>query len=202
MQLIASLTSPFARKIRILLLEKSIPCELVVDIPWNADTQVPHYNPLGKVPVLVSDAGQPIYDSPVIAEYLDTVVSEPLFLPDDRRRAIDVKLGEALADGIVDAAVAIFVERKRPPERQDGEWIDRQQGKIEHGLTALVKQLCGGRYLVDGQLTLADIAAGCALGYLDFRFPDIDWRGEHPELLAYAEALFQRPSFGKTRPPL
>src|SRR5574343_406415 len=101
MKLIASLTSPFARKIRVLLLEKSIPCELVVDIPWNADTQVPHYNPLGKVPVLVSDAGQPIYDSPVIAEYLDTVVSEPLFLPDDRRRAIDVKLGEALADGIV-----------------------------------------------------------------------------------------------------
>lgn len=202
MQLIASLTSPFARKIRILLLEKNIPCELIVDIPWNADTQVPHHNPLGKVPVLISDAGQAIYDSPVIAEYIDTIASAPLFLPEDRRQAIDVKIGEALADGIVDAAVAIFVERKRPPERQEGEWADRQQGKIERGLAALARQLHGRPHLVGDRLTLADIAAGCALGYLDFRFPDIDWRTEHPELQPYAESLFQRPSFVKTRPPL
>lgn len=202
MKLIASLTSPFARKIRVLLLEKDIPCELVVDIPWNADTQVPHYNPLGKVPVLLTDGGRAIYDSPIIAEYLDTIVSAPLFLPEDRRRAIEVKQLEALADGVIDACVAIFLERKRPPERQDMEWIDRQQGKIEHGLQALENSLKGSRYLLGDQLTLGDIATACALGYLDFRFPDIDWRSEHPRLLAYAEQLFARPSFVKTRPPL
>lgn len=202
MKLITSLTSPFARKIRVLLLEKDIPCELVVDIPWNADTQVPHYNPLGKVPVLLTDSGRAIYDSPIIAEYLDTVVSTPLFLPEDRRRAIEVKQLEALADGVIDACVTIFLERKRPPERQDMEWIDRQQGKIEHGLQALENNLNGSRYLLGDQLTLGDIATACALGYLDFRFPDIDWRSEHPRLLAYAEQLFSRPSFVKTRPPL
>ena len=202
MKLIASLTSPFARKIRVLLLEKDIPCELVVDIPWNADTQVPHYNPLGKVPVLLTDGGRAIYDSPIIAEYLDTIVSAPLFLPEDRRRAIEVKQLEALADGVIDACVTIFLERKRPPERQDMEWIDRQQGKIEHGLQALENSLKGSRYLLGDQLTLGDIATACALGYLDFRFPDIDWRSEHPRLLAYAEQLFARPSFVKTRPPL
>ncbi|MFO1385589.1 MAG: glutathione S-transferase [Chitinivorax sp.] len=202
MKLIASLTSPFARKIRVLLLEKDIPCELVVDIPWNADTQVPHYNPLGKVPVLLTDGGRAIYDSPIIAEYLDTIVSTPLFLPEDRRRAIEVKQLEALADGVIDACVTIFLERKRPPERQDMEWIDRQQGKIEHGLQALENSLKGSRYLLGDQLTLGDIATACALGYLDFRFPDIDWRSEHPRLLAYAEQLFARPAFVKTRPPL
>ncbi len=202
MKLIASLTSPFARKIRVLLLEKDIPCELVVDIPWNADTQVPHYNPLGKVPVLLTDGGRAIYDSPIIAEYLDTIVSTPLFLPEDRRRAIEVKQLEALADGVIDACVTIFLERKRPPERQDMEWIDRQQGKIEHGLQALENSLKDSRYLLGDQLTLGDIATACALGYLDFRFPDIDWRSEHPRLLAYAEQLFARPSFVKTRPPL
>lgn len=202
MKLIASLTSPFARKIRVLLLEKDIPCELQVDIPWNADTRVPHYNPLGKVPVLLKEDGRPLYDSPVIAEYLDTVITSPQFIPEDRCRAIDVKQLEALADGVVDACVTIFLERKRPPERQDMEWIDRQQGKIEHGLQALEKTLLDGPYLLGEQLTLADIACACALGYLDFRFPDIDWRSEHPRLLAYAEQLFSRPSFVKTRPPL
>lgn len=202
MKLIASLTSPFARKIRVLLLEKDIPCELQVDIPWNADTRVPHYNPLGKVPVLLKEDGRPLYDSPVIAEYLDTVITSPQFIPEDRCRAIDVKQLEALADGVVDACVTIFLERKRPPERQDMEWIDRQQGKIEHGLQALEKTLLDGPYLLVEQLTLADIACACALGYLDFRFPDIDWRSEHPRLLAYAEQLFARPSFVKTRPPL
>lgn len=202
MQLITSLTSPYARKIRVLLLEKDIPCELVVDIPWNADTQVPHYNPLGKVPVLMSDGGRAIYDSPVIAEYLDTVITSPLFIPADRRKAVEVKQYEALADGIIDACVTIFLERKRPPERQDMEWIDRQQGKIEHGLIALENTLRDSCYLLGDTLTLADIASACALGYLDFRFPDIDWRSEHPKLLAYAEQLFARPSFVKTRPPL
>lgn len=201
MQLIASLTSPFARKIRVLLHEKAIPCDLVIDIPWNADTRVPQFNPLGKVPVLVTDAGQSIYDSAVIAEYIDSVLTEPQFLPADRLRAIEVKVNEALADGITDAAVTIFVERKRAPERQDGDWIDRQLGKINHGSAALERRLAEKSYLAGDQPTLADIAAACSLGYLDFRFPDIDWRTEHASIVPWAEQLFRRPSFVHTRPP-
>ena len=202
MKLIGSLTSPYVRKVRIVLAEKKLDYKFDLDNVWAPDTHILESNPLGKVPVLLTDGGRAIYDSPIIAEYLDTIVSTPLFLPEDRRRAIEVKQLEALADGVIDACVTIFLERKRPPERQDMEWIDRQQGKIEHGLQALESSLKDSRYLLGDQLTLGDIATACALGYLDFRFPDIDWRSEHPRLLAYAEQLFARPSFVKTRPPL
>lgn len=200
MKLVASLTSPYARKIRVALAEKSLPFELEVDIPWLADTRVPSYNPLGKVPALVADDGELWFDSPVIAEYLDTLAG-PLLLPADRVAALPVRQAEALADGITDAAVAAFLEGMRPAERQDPASIERQLGKIHRGLAALEQRLAQRKGLGGEALTIADIAAGCTLGYLDFRFAHLGWRAAHPQLAAWAAGLLARPSFTTTAPP-
>lgn len=200
MKLVASLTSPYARKIRVALAEKSLPFELEVDIPWLADTRVPDYNPLGKVPALVADDGELWFDSPVIAEYLDTLAG-PALLPADRAAALPVRQAEALADGITDAAVAAFLEGMRPAERQDPAAIDRQLGKISRGLAALEQRVAQRKGCAGEALNLADIAIGCTLGYLDFRFAHLGWRAAHPQLAAWAAGLLARPSFTATAPP-
>ena len=200
MKLVASLTSPYARKIRVALAEKNLPFELEVDIPWLADTRVPSYNPLGKVPALVADDGEVWFDSPVIAEYLDTLAG-PALLPADRLAALPVRQAEALADGITDAAVAAFLEGMRPAERQDPASIERQLGKIHRGLAALEQRLAQRKGLGGEALTIADIAAGCTLGYLDFRFAHLGWRAAHPQLAAWADGLLARPSFTASAPP-
>lgn len=200
MKLVASLTSPYARKIRVALAEKSLPFELEVDIPWLADTRVPSYNPLGKVPALVADDGELWFDSPVIAEYLDTLAG-PLLLPADRAAALPVRQAEALADGITDAAVAAFLEGMRPAERQDPAAIERQLGKIGRGLTALEARVAQRKGCAGEALTIADIAIGCTLGYLDLRFAHLGWRASHPQLAAWAAGLLARPSFTTTAPP-
>ena len=200
MKLVVSLTSPYARKIRVALAEKNLPFELEVDIPWLADTRVPSYNPLGKVPALVADDGELWFDSPVIAEYLDTLAG-PALLPADRLAALPVRQAEALADGITDAAVAAFLEGMRPAERQDPASIERQLGKIHRGLAALEQRLAQRKGLGGEALTIADIAAGCTLGYLDFRFAHLGWRAAHPQLAAWADGLLARPSFTASAPP-
>lgn len=200
MKLVASLTSPYARKIRVALAEKSLPFELEVDIPWLADTRVPDYNPLGKVPALVADDGELWFDSPVIAEYLDTLAG-PALLPADRAAALPVRQAEALADGITDAAVAAFLEGMRPAERQDPAAIERQLGKISRGLAALEARVAQRKGCAGEALSIADIAIGCTLGYLDFRFAHLGWRAAHPQLAAWAAGLLARPSFTTTAPP-
>lgn len=200
MKLVASLTSPYARKIRVALAEKSLPFELEVDIPWLADTRVPSYNPLGKVPALVADDGELWFDSPVIAEYLDTLAG-PLLLPADRAAALPVRQAEALADGITDAAVAAFLEGMRPAERQDPAAIERQLGKISRGLAALEARVAQRKGCAGEALSIADIAIGCTLGYLDLRFAHLGWRAAHPQLAAWAAGLLARPSFTTTAPP-
>ena len=200
MKLVASLTSPYARKIRVALAEKNLPFELEVDIPWLADTRVPSYNPLGKVPALVADDGEVWFDSPVIAEYLDTLAG-PALLPADRLAALPVRQAEALADGITDAAVAAFLEGMRPAERQDPAAIERQLGKISRGLTALEARVAQRKGCAGEALSIADIAIGCTLGYLDFRFAHLGWRAAHPQLAAWAAGLLARPSFTATTPP-
>ena len=200
MKLVASLTSPYARKIRVALAEKSLPFELEVDIPWLADTRVPDYNPLGKVPALVADDGELWFDSPVIAEYLDTLAG-PLLLPADRAAALPVRQAEALADGITDAAVAAFLEGMRPAERQDPAAIERQLGKISRGLAVLEARVAQRKGCAGEALSIADIAIGCTLGYLDFRFAHLGWRAAHPQLAAWAAGLLARPSFTATAPP-
>ena len=201
MKLVASLTSPYARKVRIVLVEKKIEFDLVEEAPWSEETSVPRYNPLGKVPVLVLDDGTTLFDSRVIVQYLDTVSPVSRLIPDTGRQRIAVKRWEALADGLCDAASAIVIERRRPAKQQSAEWISRQRGKIDLALAELASDL-GERAWCNGEgYSLADIATGCALAYLDLRHPDIDWRGPYPNLARLAEKLAKRPSFAETVPP-
>jgi glutathione S-transferase len=201
MKLITSPTTPYGRKVRIVLLEKKIPCELVFDVPWEAGTRVPDYNPLGKVPVLEIKEGESLYDSRVIVEYLEQVSPVNRLIPQEGSTPIFVRKIEALAEGVTDAAAAIYLERKRDPVRQDADWIARQQGKVARGLQALAEQLGDRLFFTGTRLSLAEIATGCTLGYLDLRFAgEIDWRSQHPALAALAERLATRASFQQTLP--
>lgn len=200
MKLIASLTSPFARKVRIVAAEKHIEYELVVDVPWEADTKVPEYNPLGKVPVWVFEDGKTLFDSRVIVEYLDSISPVGHLIPTDARARIAVKRWEALADGVVDAAALAFMEGKRPAPQQSPEWVARQLGKVQAGLAAMSAEMGMNNWCVGDAYTLADIATGCALGYLDFRFPELDWRRAQPHLSEYYDRIMQRPTFRDTVP--
>ncbi len=202
MKLITSLTSPFGRKARIALQEKRLECPLEIDIPWNAETHVPDFNPLGKIPVLVMDDGSSLFDSRVIVEYLDNLSPVGRLLPVTNRDLIQVKRWEALSDGISDAAATIFLERKRPQEQQSSEWIDRQQLKIDRGLKVLSEELADNSWFLNDVYSLADIAAGCTLGYLNLRFPEIAWQNNHPNLAQLYEKLMQRPAFAESTPPV
>ena len=191
---------PYARKIRIAIAEKGLTCALEVDIPWLPETNVPAYNPLGKVPALVADDGGVWYDSPVISLYLETLGGPPL-MPVDRVANLPVRQTEALADGITDAAVTAFLEDRRPAGQQDADTIERQLAKIQRGLAALEERLLQRKGFGGALINIADIAVGCTLGYLDFRFGHLHWRTTHPELSAWAAKLFARPSFASTVPP-
>jgi glutathione S-transferase len=198
LKLITSLTSPFGRKIRILLLEKQIPCEIVEDIPWNSDTIAPHHNPLGKIPVLVRDNNASLFDSRVIADYLDHLVA-PALIPADGEARIDVLRWEALADGISDAAAAVFIERRRAPALQSRDWITRQLGKVRAGLDDTERRLGGNT--CTGHFSLADIALVCALDYTAFRLADDLTLNDYPRLIAFRDGVNTRPSVRSTRPP-
>jgi len=200
MKLIASLTSPFARKVRIVLAEKRIDYELVVDVPWSADTHVPEFNPLGKVPVLVMDDGSTLFDSRVIVEYLDNVTPVGRLIPEETRPRVHVRRWEALADGVADAAAAVFLERKRPEDKQSADWMVRQEQKVFKGLEAISEELGEKTWCTGDLYNLADVAVGCALGYLDLRFPEIEWRKAHPNLARLADKLAQRQAFKDTLP--
>jgi glutathione S-transferase len=201
MKLIASQTSPYARKVRIALAEKKIECDFVEESPWAPDSGVSTFNPLGKVPVLVLDDGSSLFDSRVIVEYIDSVSPVSRLIPEPSRQRIAVKRWEALADGICDAASAMVLEAKRPARQQNREWLERQRRKVESGLKEFASEL-GERAWCNGEAySLADIATGCALGYLDLRHPAIDWRTAHPNLVKLADKLAKRPSFAETVPP-
>ncbi len=200
MKLLGSLTSPYVRKARIVLAEKKIEYEFVLEPPWADDSKVPQYNPLGKIPVLVFDDDSTLYDSRVIVEYLDSVSPNNRLIPASGRERISVKRWEALADGICDAAAAGFLETKRAAGEKSQTWIERQRGKILAGLQAMADELGDQPWCRGNKLSLADIAAGCALGYLDLRYADIHWRAEHPNLDKLYDKLMQRPSFAETVP--
>ncbi len=200
MKLIASLTSPFARKVRIVLAEKQLEHQLVVDIPWNQETQVPRFNPLGKVPVLVINEEEhtSLFDSRVIVEYLERLVPSPMLIPKAAEAYIKTKRQEALADGIADAAATIFIEQKRPQALQSVEWIARQRQKIDLGLQAMSQVLGDKLFFVGDELSLADISSVCCLGYLDLRFADIAWRAQYPNLANFMTRLADRESIKQT----
>ncbi len=200
MKLIASLTSPYVRKVRIVLAEKKIDCDLVLDSPWVEGNQVAAVNPLGKVPVLVLDDESTLYDSRVIAEYLDTVAPNNRLIPASGRERISVKRWEALADGVLDAAVAAFLEAKRPDGERSPAWIERQRGKVSQALKVMSDDLGGQPWCHGSSLSLADVAVGCALGYVSFRLGDMRWREQYPNLAHLYDKLMQRPAFADTVP--
>jgi glutathione S-transferase len=200
MKLTASATSPYARKIRILLAEKGIDFELIEDSPWEQDSGVPSINPLGKVPVLETDTHEVFFDSPVIAGYLEALDLAPHFIPADAMAAVRVRQTEALADGILDAALLVRLESLRPTAAQLRETTERQTLKIERALQTLESRLAPDAWFHGEHLSLADIAVGCALEYLDFRLTDLGWRGRYPRLAGFAERIGARPSFVATRP--
>ncbi len=200
MKLIGTLTSPYVRKARIVLAEKKIEYDLVVDSPWTEESGVSKYNPLGKVPVLVLDDESTLFDSRVIVEYLDSVTPNNRLLPVLGRERIRIKRWEALADGILDASVAIFLENKRPEKERSASWVARQREKVTRGLELLSEELGEQAWCMGNAFTLADIVVGTALGALVFRFPEIDWREGHPNLARLYDELMQRPSFAETVP--
>jgi len=200
MKLVIASPSPFARKVRIALIEKRMRFEEVIDEPWTPSAVASTHNPLGKIPVLILDDGLPIYDSRVIIEYLETLGRPPALLPSEPAARVGVRQVEALADGICDAVVLTVMEQNRRPGHQSGDWVLRQRRKIERGTKELSRMLGAGDYFLGDALTLADIAAGSALGYLALRVPDFDWRDTYPNLDAFSRRMEERESFAKTRP--
>ena len=201
MKLIGTPTSPYTRKARVVLAEKRMDYDFVIDVPYDAATAVPEYNPLGKVPVLLLDDGNTIFDSRVIVEYLDNASPVTKLLPEDTRHRIQTRRWEALADGCTDAAVAIVMEKRRPAALQYEQWIARQQGKVERALLVMSEDLGNRTWCCGDFFNLSDVAVGCCLGFLDLRLPELDWRAVYPNLAKLAEKLAQRASFKDTVPP-
>ncbi len=202
MKLIGSLTSPYVRKVRIVFSEKKVDVDLELENVWAADTKIANSNPLGKVPCLILDDGEAIYDSRVMAEYADALSPVSKLIPSDNRDRATVKTWEALADGVLDAGILARLERTwRPAEQQSSAWVDRQMSKIQNSLRQMSEILGEDTWCHGNQMTLADIAVGCALGYLLFRFPSIQWQTQYPSLDRLYQKLLQRPSFIETEPP-
>jgi len=201
MKLLSSPTSPYVRKVRIVMIEKKLDYHSENANVWAADTRIQEHNPLGKVPCLVTDDGSALFDSRVIVEYLDTLSPVGSLIPKSGRERAAVKCWEALADGTLDAAVTIVKELLRPTTQQSPEWIERQYGKIDAALSAMETGLGDQNYCMGVSYTLADISVGCVLGYLDLRFAHIDWRSTHPNLARLDKKLNARQSFIDTAPP-
>ena len=203
MKLLGSLSSPYVRKVRVFLAEKKLDYALVTEDVWSAQTTISESNPLGKVPCLVMEGSEALFDSRVIVEYLDTLSPVGKLIPSSGRERVEVKAWEALADGLLDAAILARLEATwtgRTEAQRSPAWIERQLGKVNATLIAMDKGLGDKPYCAGIHLSLADISVGCAVGYLDFRFPQIDWRTAHPNLARLHDKLMLRPSFADTVP--
>jgi glutathione S-transferase len=203
MKLLGSTSSPYVRKVRVVMAEKKLDYAFVIEDVWAADTTISQSNPLGKVPCLIMEGAEALFDSRVIVEYLDTLSPVGKLIPTVGRERAEIKTWEALADGLLDAALLARLEATwdgRTKAQRSQAWIDRQLGKIDTTVKAMSKGLGEKPYCGGIHLTLADIAVGCALGYLDFRFPELDWRADHPNLVRLFEKLMLRPSFADTVP--
>jgi len=203
MKLLGSLTSPYVRKVRIVMAEKKLDYKLVLEDVWASDA-ILKANPLGKVPCLVLEGGEAVFDSRVIVEYVDTLSPVGRLIPASGRERAETRTWEALADGMLDASIEARIEQTwsgRSDEQRSAAWIERQMGKVNAAVAAMAKGLGDKPFAGGIHFSLADIAVGCALGYLDFRFPHVDWRRAHPNLARLADKLAQRQSFIDTLPP-
>lgn len=203
MKLIGSDTSPYVRKVRIVMVEKKLDYQFVMEDVWAAGTTIGASNPLGKVPCLVLEGGEAVFDSRVIVEYLDTLSPVGKMIPPPGRERAEVKTWEALADGLLDAAILARLESTwtgRTDEQRSQAWVDRQLGKVNACLKAISQGLGDKPFCSGIHLSLSDIAVGCALGWLEFRFPQIAWRADYPNLAKLQDKLTQRQSFIDTKP--
>ncbi|MFM2209833.1 MAG: glutathione S-transferase N-terminal domain-containing protein [Burkholderiaceae bacterium] len=203
MKLIGAVTSPYVRKVRIVMAEKKLDYEFIPEDVWSAQTTIGQSNPLGKVPCLVLDGGEAVFDSRVIVEYMDGLSPLSKLIPASGRERAEVKTWEALADGVLDALILARLEATwggRSAEQRSQAWIDRQMGKTHASLRAMSLGLGDKAFCSGIHLSLSDIAVGCVLGYMDFRFPQVDWRTPHPNLARLYDKLMQRQSFIDTRP--
>jgi glutathione S-transferase len=203
MKLIGAITSPYVRKVRVVMAEKKLDYQFVSENVWAADTTITQSNPLGKVPCLIMEGAEALFDSRVIVEYLDTLSPVGKLIPSMGRERAEVKTWEALADGLLDAAILARLEATwdgRAAAQRSQVWIDRQLGKVSTSLKAMSKGLADKPFCAGIHLSLADIAVGCALGYLTFRFPNIAWRADHGNLAKLQDKLMQRASFIDTAP--
>ena len=203
MKLIGSLASPYVRKVRIVMAEKKLDFQLELEDVW-ANDKILKSNPLGKVPCLVLSGGEAVFDSRVIVEYLDTRSPVSRLIPEGSRERTEVRTWEALADGLLDAALLVRLEQTwagRTEAQRSSAWIERQTGKIHASLAAMATGLGERPWCSGNHMSLADIATGCALGYLDFRFAALDWRSPHPRLKRLYDKLALRQSFVDSAPP-
>ena len=202
MKLLYSLTSPYARKVRIVAAEKRIAVDLVEVVLADPDCPVQQYNPLGKIPVLVLDDGDSLYDSSVIVDYLDQRTPISHLIPQETKPKFQVKRWESLSDGVCDAAVAVMLENRRPENFRDPAWIAKQMTKVGRGLQLLNDDLGDSEFCVADRFSLADIALGCLLGYLNLRFSDLDIAKNYPNLNRHYHVMMARVSFQETAPPV
>ncbi len=203
MKLIGSMTSPYVRKVRIVMAEKKLDFQLLLEDVWNSD-EILKFNPLGKVPCLVMEGGEAVFDSRVIVEYLDALSPVGKLIPSTGRERAEVRTWEALADGILDASILARMEKVwagRSDAQRSQAWIDRQMSRVNAALAAMSRGLGDQPWCAGSHYSLADIAVGCALGYLDFRYSHVDWRSRHDNLARLAEKLFTRQTFIDTLPP-
>ena len=199
-RLISATPSPYARKVRIQLAEKNIPFELITEVPWNDDTRTPEFNPLEKLPVLICDNGETVYESRYVNEWVEMQHPAPPLTPAAKDDVLLAKRFEILADGVCDACLLVFWERARDEDKRSQEWTDRQLRKRAGGLREIARLLGEKTYCVGDALTLADIAVGSMLGWLRVRMPECDWRAQYPNLAGLQDRLEARPSFRDTVP--
>jgi glutathione S-transferase len=199
-KLISATPSPFARKVRIALIEKDLPFALVTEVPWDSSTRTPDFNPLEKLPILILEDGASVYDSSHILDFLELKYPQPPLLPADADGILTAKRLDVLCNGVCDALVLFFFERMRAEDKRSAEWAARQQRKIEGGLREIARLVGKRHYAVGEMFTLGDIAAATAVGYVSVRYPEMPWRSLYPDLAAYADRLDARPSFVATRP--
>ena len=203
MKLIGSTTSPYVRKVRVVMAEKKLEYAFVTEDVWADSTTISGSNPLGKVPCLIMEGAEALFDSRVIVEYLDTLSPVGKLIPSVGRERAEIKTWEALADGVLDASILARMEATwsgRSDAERSPAWIARQLRKCSDALKAMSLGLGDKPYCAGIHLSLADIAVGCALGYLDFRFPELAWRGDYPNLVKLHDKLMQRASFADTVP--
>ncbi len=203
MKLIGAITSPYVRKVRVVMAEKKLDYSFIAENVWAENSTIVESNPLGKVPCLIMEGGEALFDSRVIVEYLDTLSPVGKLIPSLGRERAEVKTWEALADGLLDAAILARLEATwdgRTKAQRSQAWIDRQMGKITASLKAMSKGLADKPFCAGIHLSLADIAVGCALGYLEFRFPEIEWRADYANLAKLQDKLLLRASFVDTQP--